>query len=174
MEKAKLKPVTKHYITCPFCNTDGTEGPGSADHLIQNNTSFGPWYCKSCGKAIYGKTENGDVFVEKSDKTLEESLVLLRLDPQQQSIFLIVKGRIFDGKLDEDSDQYLYEQHTCPTNFLGDVEVVIIGEDNDSHGLFEYVTTIRKSKDLEVWKLNTEELANLFKHKPLVQIPNEV
>ena len=68
------------------------------------------------------------------------TLVLLK----RNGIYLVVNGH---G--DAEHDMYFYNEHTCPTNYMGDVEAVIYEKDADPHGVFEWVATIDKPEDFE-------------------------
>jgi len=171
--KAKISEIIKHYITCPYedCKAEGEEGPGSITHLLDCDTSFGPWYCKKCHRGIFGDIMKGEIFLHFPNERQKEmgmdsskpSLVLLRLDPLPQSLFLVVKGIMHGDKIDHENNAYYYNEHTCPTNYLQDAEVVIIGKDNDPHGLFEYVKSVpHPGEDVEVHNMDIEELAKLF------------
>ena len=50
-----------------------------------------------------------------------------------------VRGSRFQKRPDEDTRRYFYEEHTCPTNWLRDVEEVSIGDNTDPHGLWKFV-----------------------------------
>ena len=68
----------------------------------------------------------------------------------------MVKGAQFvkDGeelKYPAEYDDYFYNEHTCPTNFMPDVIGVRTDDgDTDPHGLFAYVKT-------EPWTAKVEE-----------------
>lgn len=71
---------------------------------------------------------------------------------------LIVQGMEFtrdDGSPDPDAgrhDSYFYDEHTCPTNYIGGSVLKVIDPadgDNDPHGIFAYVKT-EPWRDLDV------------------------
>jgi hypothetical protein len=41
-----------------------------------------------------------------------------------------------------EGDAYFYDEYTCPSNWLGDVEVVIQGDSTDPHGIAQWVASI--------------------------------
>jgi len=139
LQKANIIEKTKHHVECPHCHKPA----GTIDHLIGRNIDTS-WYCDNCGgryRLVMGK---GTVFTEPLDERIDPTLVFLR----NGDVLLAVKGREFTagGKATalEGHEEYFYNTHTCPTNFMGEVEAVIdmrTGND-DPHGIFEYVCTI--------------------------------
>ena len=85
--------------------------------------------------------------------TVTSTLVLLK----RNGIYLIV-----NGYGDKEHDQYFYNEHTCPTNYMGDVEAVIYEKDADPHGVFEWVATIDKPEDWDYGPEEFEEWCALF------------
>ena len=86
-----------------------------------------------------------------------DTLVALELDPADMDgpLLLIVRGMRFQravtpeyGDAEDDRAQYYYEEHTCPTNILDRVEVVIDGDDPDPHGLFRYLGEVDYDDEL--------------------------
>jgi len=88
---------------------------------------------------------------------------LLELGPEEKSIFIVTKGIYQDGNINSESQRYLYEEHTCPINYLQNAEIVMIGDNADPHGLFGYRAAIpsRWSPDLPE-KLDVEEIMEEF------------
>lgn len=161
--KAELATKTKQYIVCPYCGCDHTF---SVSHLLELNEqkTFGHWYCDKCGKSVMGTVfEDGSVEIEKTDQTREECHVLLELEPQERSVFLVAKGMFFNGKIDPENKKYYYEEHTCPINYFKDVEVVMVEEDSDPHGLFRYKGSIPTQLEPDLDKLNSDEILKLFR-----------
>jgi hypothetical protein len=55
----------------------------------------------------------------------------------------VIEGMYFNGEFDIDNKRYFYEEHTCPTNYLGVEMVVDLNDgDTDPHGIFEFVGAI--------------------------------
>lgn len=136
MPKAVVHQQQRYLIDCPSC---GAERAFEVTHLWGMQVSFGPWPCSHCGKGIRGVISGYEVEIEKTGGSMEDSLVLLKLPPQEQNILLVTKGRLIDG--DDQHDQYHFESHTCPVNFLRETQKIIIGDDDDPHGLFKYCGT---------------------------------
>lgn len=146
--KAEIK--MRAHIVCPNC---GNGDNFSCDHvLLGESRQFGPWCCKQCGHAIRGqRAADGSIDIERvAGERLHKTVDLLVLKPQDKPVYFIVEGMRFeyapshpdhDPDRDEnDSKQYLYEEHSCPTNWLKP-EMVYHDGDSDPHGLIEFVAT---------------------------------
>ena len=157
MNKVELKTETRYLIECPYCHKDDH----SVGHLLDKNTSFGPWYCDECGKAISGRTENGDVFLEETSRFVTRTLVALELPENTEPIFLIVKGRWFDGDKNDSGSQYYYEEGTCPINFLQEAVEVIHNGEPDPHGLFNFMKSVEHPGE-ETMNYGVDDWMKLF------------
>ena len=152
------RTVSKQFLLCPYCGEYET----GIDHLINRNTTAGPWYCDNCGKAWSMKFyENGDIEIIQREEMKQKTLVALR----HNNIFLLVEGMVFNN--DYSSDEYYYNEHTCPTNYLRRVEVIIDGDNNDPdpHGLFEYMKAIPYPENYDICNASIEDLEKLFSIK---------
>lgn len=134
-----------HY-KCPNCG----EFSGSLTH-IEIGRTFGPWYCVDCGYAYSGKRisrDSVDLKTYNNCRKFIDTLVLLRIN--DEPIFIIIKAEhpIEDNseELNFSSNEYFYNEHTCPANFMG-VECIIQGEDADPHGIWQHVETITEPID---------------------------
>jgi len=157
MQEVNIISKTKQYVACPHCGDD----THSISHLLGENTTFGSWYCDSCGHSFGGKIENGRVFIKKEDKTKYKNFVILRHD----KVILVVEGMHFEPKINYDTQRYLYDEHTCPTNYMKHVKIVMDLEtlDTDPHGIFEYVTTIPYVDENDIDKLEDRVVCELNK-----------
>lgn len=130
--------VTTTYVVCPHCeNSSG----GSIDHLIasRRQSDWGTWYCDSCGRGFAGTVSvDGVVTVKKMDDSFIKCMDLLRIPPQKHPIY-IVRSASHPTDRAHDGTKYYYETHSCPTNWLKDIQMVGIDGDQDPHGLIEYV-----------------------------------
>ncbi len=145
----RLRTFTKStlYIACPACS----QGAHTVSHKMHGG-GFGPWYCDECGQGFRGRTISGaEAEVELVDSRVIKTVVTLRLDPDDAPITLIVEGiQVLHGdeQFDPDRDEYFYNEHTCPINFLPKVAEVIDDEgNNDPHGVFRWVKTELATKD---------------------------
>jgi hypothetical protein len=160
MKKVNLIKEYKYLIECPYCK----DYKHDVSHMIDQNTGFGPWYCKSCKRAIIFKVKNGEFFIEETDKTSDKALVALELPPLENSLFLIVNGIYLDGDLNQEHKRYFYEEHTCPTNFLNDAREIIYNMQPDVHGLFRFLKAISYPdvSEIELCNYSTDDWESLF------------
>lgn len=79
--------------------------------------------------------------VDNADKhpNMFKTLVLLHRD----GVFIVVEGCATFEPLESvnEHNEYFYNEHTCPTNYL-QVEAVCIDGNMDPHGVFEFVRTV--------------------------------
>lgn len=131
----QVKTKKSLIIDCPSCN----EHEFDITHLVDGKKNHaGPWYCDRCFKGIYfDVSEGGVVECEITDKTSEPTYAFLRYG----SLLLVVHGICHDGDLDHEHHESYYEEHSCPTNYLHDVLMVVdlVSGDTDPHGLFDYL-----------------------------------
>jgi len=139
--KLQLSIKQTWHFECPSCKKlDAFE----VSHLLKDvREDFGPWYCDNCGIGVKGKVSGGAVAVELSGTRREDTVDLLRLPPQADPLYLVVKGfNIVDTATNEVkgcSKEYWYEAHNCPVNVLSHTEAILTGNDSDPHGIFEYL-----------------------------------
>ena len=141
MHPAQIKTVD--YIICPDC---GYDRGFSVSHLYGTPMiKFGPWYCEVCGIVIRGVVnKNNSVDIELVNEPRKiKSLVLLKLDITEKNIYIIIEGNIYDEN--NDHHEYYYNEHTCPSNYLG--FKILEEEDTDPHGIFQFVQEIPLPKD---------------------------
>ena len=156
MEKVETLIEVKHFIECPHCGFSKSR----IDHLFtkeNKSINFGPWYCDECGKAYKGEVVGRDVFVEKiKDKRKDKCIVFLK----NSNVLIAVKSYYYNGKIENENFMNFYNEHTCPTNYLG-VEMVVDLNKNeiDPHGIFEFVSAVK-------W-FDTESEEDIFKKLPI-------
>jgi hypothetical protein len=128
----------ERYIRCPGCN--GSDF--SVSHLaIGVNTR---WSCDKCGCCFRLEVvshDRVDCEVIQGERT-EKTRVTLQSDGPMT---IVVEGmRSVDDAAPlplGDGDEYFYNEHTCPTNYLRVLKVVAPDGDEDPHGIFSYVKT---------------------------------
>ncbi len=142
MIEANLKQVIRHQIICPHCSSN----VGTVDHLLDEDRTFGPWYCQECGQGYRGKTKNRKVFIEQIDNKKVKTLEILKLTPTKDDIYIIANGMRWVKENEDKSEEeihsnsrYFYEEHTCPSNILRNCRSIIFSTDEDLHGAFEYL-----------------------------------
>jgi ribosomal protein L37AE/L43A len=145
-----MKPArtsTRIHVHCPNCGEEDIR----VDHLFGDKhrpVSFGPWSCKHCGRSYQGRVLEGNaVEVAVRDEQDIPTLSLLVLKPEDAPVFFVVKGSRSvnpnrpSDRDEHESNRFLYEEHSCPTNFIR-CEAIIADSDSDPHGVFEYVRTV--------------------------------
>lgn len=133
----------KTWALCPECNGR----VGTVDHLVAGDAA-GPWFCDDCGRGwwldvtVTGIEHRPHAYVQQKTK------VVLVLPPQKSEVRLTLNGfSIIQRGEDIDGDEYLYNEHTCPTNWLRDVVTVSFEGNDDPHGLFRWESTVKTSTD---------------------------
>lgn len=131
---------TIRYFTCP----NGCAHQFSVEHLFAalapepgRTRMAGPWHCDDCGQGwriTYDATSLVDVSPAGDCKRTH--WVTLELPPQSSPVRFRVRGVRFTESIDVESERYFYEEHTCPTNWLRNVDRVEIDGEEDPHGLW--------------------------------------
>ncbi len=138
---AVLESETKNYLKCPECSSR----IGSVDHL-KEGTRFGIWYCQSCGTAVSGTVlKTGIDIVVHDDERSTPSLTLLRTSHPLSTgdyVYIVVREVLFPGFNSPEHLSYWYNEHSCPTNYLG--LQIFEGCNSDPHGLLQWVDTIKR------------------------------
>lgn len=150
--KPKLQSETRHFFTCTNCD-DQTKH--RVDHILKvamshgRVQSFGPWACRSCQMQYSGViTPYGQMDVTQMEAPavpMDKCYVLLRHQPEAgiEPLVVILNTHLSrDLRQNPDHLSYFYDEHTCPKNWLREVEVLSWGEDPDPHGLFEFVAVL--------------------------------
>jgi hypothetical protein len=133
---------TKRLFTCP----NGCAHEFVVEHILREENreprTAGPWYCDDCGQGwrITYSRDGIDVTAAQPDGKKHPQWVILELPPQSEPVRFKVRGQRFSSTIDEDRVRYFYEEHTCPTNWLRDVDEVSIGGSDDPHGLWRLVS----------------------------------
>lgn len=144
----------KTYAVCPHCG----ESAARVDHLIKEAPiKSGTWNCHGCGGPYSVSVSTDKVITTvKSDSPFSKRVFdLLELPPQQHSIYFVVERK--DWGIQGFDPTYYYNEHTCPTNWLSEVHMVIDEDNTDPHGLFRFVK--RVPKDIAVMsEMNSGEV----------------
>lgn len=69
-----------------------------------------------------------------------EGFTIVCLPPQEHPIYFVVP-RVHP---DSEVGAFMVDENSCPTNWLRNIEEIIIDGDTDPHGLFEYVRDIEE------------------------------
>ncbi len=127
----------ERYIHCPACG----KGEHQVSHLAIGMKTA--WYCDEddCGyRFSLHVLSDTEIELVVLDERRIKKLVTLR---SSAPVTLIVEASSYlpDKEL-ADRDEYFYNEHTCPMNFMRNVvEIVDENGDRDPHGIFEYVKT---------------------------------
>jgi len=141
-ESALTRVELRTYLICPNCG----KNVSTIDHLLDQPKFQSRWVCKHCGVSVSFRMEYGKV-VETSVATGEhwvKGVAVLKLDPQDHPIYFAIDhldyrpSRPEDDTERDESRRFLFESHSCPTNWLKPI-LVVDGDDTDPHGLLKYV-----------------------------------
>ena len=138
------KAISKLHAVCPHCGETGH----TLEHL-RDGTNFGPWYCDGCGGAYGGVFRGADTELVKDAKGRRQIKVLTLLEHPAAGApplrFLVDGYRFVDDLCpdgEEDNKRFFYEEHSCPTNWIGDSRMIAWDGDHDPHGFLRYVRQI--------------------------------
>lgn len=168
----KAQILTKKFFKCPACGDHELQ----VDYLKNSTNSGWTWQCKSCVSNISFKlTDDGEIEItniKSPPKGKENLLILLKpvfQDPKaKDQVYLILEkpNTLHETDIDELQRQqrYYYNEHTCPSNYLGGA-TVLEGTDDDPHGIFQFVEAIYRPEDFDSNYLHNSggSYADLFK-----------
>jgi ribosomal protein S27AE len=131
---------TATYVHCPNCG----ERAGRVDHLFAAKTET-RWVCGNC-HCPYDVAVNGPddirVGINQTEPMAVPCVHVLVLRPRATPVFAVVRAHDYGRKsVPFANAEYFYNEHTCPTNWTPDIEMLVEDGDGDPHGLFEYVTS---------------------------------
>lgn len=157
--------TVKTQVICPHC----LKPASTVDHLpgmlgdmigyalrvkepLPTEIEVGSWMCEECGGHYYTKcSQVAGGFVYSTRKCGDAKGYRTYVLMNYKGAALLIKAWHYNhnGKeepFDPMGNEYYYNQHTCPTNWLG-VEAVIDTQQicTDPHGLFQYMGTRRVS-----------------------------
>jgi hypothetical protein len=128
---------TKRFFRCPNCN--GQEF--AVEHLMGKHTKAGPWGCDDCGQAWWVEIKGEAVEATRAPQHDygPHVAVILEIPPQKEPIRFKLHARQYSLERTNEEARFLYEEHTCPTNWLGEVTDLYLGEDPDPHHIIRFV-----------------------------------
>lgn len=150
--------LIERFVTCGNCSERI-----SVENAFQHDSKQTQYdqTCGDCGQKWKYEINRDLQTVVSLEKDGEPFLIhiLLKQVNTTEPVFIVIKCAHRDASEDlqelDDHLVYYYEEHTCPTNFLG-VELIVRNGDADPHGIFEYVrfeTDVNfKAKANEVFK----------------------
>lgn len=96
---------------------------------------------------------------------LRKTLVLLKIESVRGPVYFVVEGLhtwpLEDGVTLGAANEYFYEEHTCPTNFIP-IPMVSFGGDPDPHGVFEVVDAVWMTTEYDALEDEDEYLIEAF------------
>lgn len=141
--------VTHIYVLCPHCQ----QGESRIDHIAVGST-FGPWSCDECGRSYKGKRTSDGADTFKCEGVHTPTLDLLVFPPSDKPLYFVIRGLNYsraswnsgDTSV-HDQKRYSYEEHSCPTNWLKQIELLAFDGDPDPHGALQFVRHIDVSNE---------------------------
>ncbi len=89
----------------------------------------------------------------------KQRYALLKLKPQTEDIFLVVaEPGSFAHECDGvcDFDRHLFEEKTCPHEFLPGARQIIVGNEADPHHIFDLISVVEADSPEEALSLLRE------------------
>lgn len=153
-EKEPVQTQQKTVFLCPSCKREV-----SLSHLL-NRENLLPedmyWTCDECGNSFKMTRGEGTLLAQKaippSPEPEYKKLVLLEIPPREHSLFFVVEATQYRTEEECGSgDEYFYNEHTCPTNWIRHVRDIIDTSDlsTDPHGVAQYRGSIRLTEDID-------------------------
>jgi hypothetical protein len=153
-KQAEVIVEVKHYVNCPLCN----DYKFSFGHLIKEvektkkKYSVGPWSCDSCGHKFNFIVEKDlTISVRQNDEPPNvHGYSLLKSTNGGEPIYFVIEDTWYRQNKTESLGEaishkhYYYDEHTCPTNWIRGIEVIMFKQDQDPHGVFEFVDFVTK------------------------------
>ena len=137
---------THTFLICPSCEE---ETGCRVCHLFGNENwrIFGPWYCGQCGAGFTGSiADDNSVSLTLTGEFHRDGWHLLKIDTSSGPLHAIFKGPWYTD--DEQSHaRYYYEEHSCMTNWIGDMVECFLGREEDPHGVWKYVRGMIADRD---------------------------
>lgn len=158
--QGKIAAITKRYAICPHC---GEVSGCQVDHLYQYIAEGKPvnvrdWDCNKCGMPMDIREEKGELIVTKNTDprasrqiktwdlvelvTREGKRLRLLLDQKRWE----KQGEPEDPAEIEGNKEFWYNENTCPTNWTSNIEMMILEDDTDPHGAFQFIGTVDQDK----------------------------
>lgn len=135
---------TQRFFYCP----NGCKHRFYVEHLLKKGDpcaarpgttrTAGPWYCSDCGDSwnITYTDSSIDVVRSKQARQIKQHVVL-EIPPLKSPIRFRITRTIDPAYAD--NTEYFYDSHSCPTNWLGDIDTMEFEGDQDPHGVIRFV-----------------------------------
>ncbi len=137
-----IKAITQHFVVCPHCD-ETTKS--TIDHLKDGFEIIG-WHCNHCGRGFGGIIKGADTVITKdpNESRRIQILTLLEYPPSDKPLRFLLAGHRYESKRDKSrrDSRFFYEEHSCPTNWIGESEMIAFDGDTDPHGFLRYVREV--------------------------------
>ncbi len=163
-----MATYTQVYVVCPWCEQESGHRVCHLFNPKYEPYAWGPWTCEKCRCEFRGSVNMvNEVTVERvgtGKPKYGRALALLLLDGKDGPVYFVMDRRYYTpGEPDEEfqsHEQYFFEEHSCPTNWLRDCEVVIQYGDQDPHGFLTHVRSVEVTDDFDTD--DEDAIRNLF------------
>lgn len=135
-----IQPIAdKRFVRCCVCN----EHEFRIDHIGVGQKVR--WSCDFCGNELNITVNAASCEVVPTGRLQTPVTVTLRsktIPPITLKLHSWKYAHSADDSKEEyeGHQQYFYDEHTCPTNFMSQVGQIIFEGDTDPHGVFEFVS----------------------------------
>jgi len=135
-----VQAKTQLHTPCPGC----TVGHFRADHLSIGFSTR--WACDKCHKEFTLTRVSEHYFeTELTGKTETPITVTLQSITEPKITLKLNTWKYAHSQNDTPDEfysytQYFYDEHTCPTNWVGDIVQIEFQGDTDPHGVFQFVS----------------------------------
>lgn len=136
-----VQAKVKLFIPCPSC----TAGSWRVDQLFISQTTSGT--CQECRELANIKRISENDFevtpvVGKKDWPVTVTLRSVTVPPITLKLNTWKYSHSQEQSQEEytDNQRYFYNEHTCPTNWVREIEEIEFQGDRDPHGVFEFVS----------------------------------
>jgi hypothetical protein len=165
MGKQHVVAVTKRYAVCPHCSKNSQH---TIDHLYEKlaahkpiDMGHGGWECRECrecGLPFNIHAVDGELVVSKNTNPKATKMIrtwdLVQVITEDgKRLRLLLSGMRWEpqgypevAELVAYNKAYWYNEHTCPTNWTNDIVAMIEEDDEDPHGVFQFVATVDQDK----------------------------
>ena len=149
--KAKIyHDPSKVKVCCPNCD-EPTFSIDYNSHLP--GKKLGPWGCDTCGKNYTFVVKGRDIFLEECEDSDTPAWLVVSIAKEDGPVYFITSSMIYhfadkDPMVEYGLNVFHYEERTCPRNFIP-VAWLFHDDDDDPHGVFDFVGFVPKEPDLE-------------------------
>jgi hypothetical protein len=138
-----VQAKSKSFVPCPSCCMCSSF---RVDHLPVSQTITYVWTCNECHQRVSIKrvSENDFEALAMGVKETPVTVTLRSITTPPITLKLNTWKYAHSQGLSqeeyESDKRYFYNEHTCPTNWIREVEEIEFEGDRDPHGVFEFVS----------------------------------